>query len=120
MVELRAFTDENFYGVRISEDAVLDLRCEVRLGVRRGQPYSYIVFLDDQGVKWKIMPAQFEKRGRVHGRPIRLQVYHRDAVEQSGFQEHGSAARGTTEGLRELVEYIRKHETYARELWGKG
>jgi len=118
MPKLRAFSSDDFYGVSISEDAVLDLRCEVRLGIRRGQTYSYIVFLDDQGVKWEIMPAKFEKRGQEYGRPIRLQVYHRDAVDQSGFQEHGEAVRGTTEGLRELVEYIRKHEAYARELWG--
>ena len=119
MTRLREFSNDDFYGVRISEDAVLGLRCEIRLNIRRGQPYSQIVFLDDQGIKWKITPTQFEKkRGREYGRPIRMQVYHRDTVEQSGFQEHGEAERGTTEGLRRLVEYIRKHEAYARELWG--
>jgi hypothetical protein len=119
MTRLREFSSDDFYGVRISEDAVLGLRCEIRVNIRRGQPYSQIVFLDDEGIKWKIVPVQFEKKpGREYGRPIRLQLYHRHSVDQTGFQEHGQADRGTTEGLRRLVEYIRKHEAYARELWG--
>ena len=76
-------------------------------------PYSYVVFLDDRSIKWKIVP-QVSHRKRV----ISLGLYHRNRWGCREFHWQSQGAWGTARGLRELVEYIEGHERLERRKGG--
>src|SRR5260370_42524259 len=84
------------------------LIADIRHGVRSGQRYSYIVYLDGQGMKWKIVPTVVVKSGKISA----LRLYHRNSAGGRGFHSQGQNALGTQEGLRDLVQQIRSHEDY--------
>lgn len=107
------YTGTDFYGLSsepLSRDLnKIGLQGEVRHGVRQGQPYSYIVFRDDKSIKWKIIPT-VSHRGRIGS----LRLYHRNKFGRRGFHSQGNLAWGTRGGLRELLEYIIKHDEWDR------
>jgi len=112
MAKLKPYDGETFYGGKSGgENPVPGLRKEVRHGIRAGKPYSYIVFLDSAGIKWKILPTLTPK-----GRIQTLNLLHRNSYGSQGFHQQESAW-GTTQGLGDLLRRIKEHELY--ELTGE-
>lgn len=107
MKRLRNYTGTDFYGVAAL--VVAGLEAEVRHGLRQGRAYSYLVFRDEAGIKWKIIPS-VSHRGRVQS----PRLHHRNRYGRRGFHSQHQRARGTSTGLRDLVAYIRRHEEYER------
>src|SRR5258708_5859386 len=107
MGELSKFSERSFCGVT-TLPPILGLIADIRHGVRSGPRYSYIVYLDGQGVKWKIVPTIVAKSGKISA----LHLYHRNSAGRRGSHSPGHSAWGTHEGLRDLVQYIHHHEEY--------
>jgi len=115
MRKLTCYTGEDFYGIDLSAEVVPALHCEVQHGLKHGQPYSYILFSDAQGIKWKILPTQWGKHGKARGRPAFLRLYHRNTWGPRGFHSQREGAWGTSGGIRDLIATIRRHEAFECE-----
>lgn len=85
------------------------LTAEVKHGTRQGQPYRYICYRDEQGVKWKIV-AWVTHNGRVQS----VSLQHRNSWGRRGFHAQSVRAWGNPKGVKELVAYIRRHEAYEK------
>lgn len=107
MKTLRTFTGRDFYGMDVPQ--VPGLQVAVRHGTREGHPYSYIIYRDHAGIKWKIIPA-ITPKGRVKS----VRLHHRNRYRRQGFHSQGKWAWGTPKGVRDLVVYIQNHEDYER------
>jgi hypothetical protein len=90
---LATFTGKDFYGATPRAEVVPGLQCDIRHGHQHDQPYSYLVFLDERGVKWKIRP-RLSPRGRVAG----LGLFHRNRFGRAGFHSQHQSAWGTRGG----------------------
>jgi len=106
-----SYNGKNFYGHEIGADIVSGLRAEVKHGVKQGRSYSYIVFHDTQGIKWKIFPSTFSRWDT----PGSLRLHHRNKFGRKGFHSQRKLAWGTAAGLNELIDYITNHEEYERQ-----
>lgn len=99
----------NFYGVSLKRDMVPGLNTEIR----QGKNYSYIVFLENQLIKWKVIPQLSH-----HRKVARLNLYHRNRT-RNGFHSQYQSAWGTPSGLRDIIQYIRDHELYDPQPMGQ-
>ena len=111
MNRLGHFNDQSFYGILPKTGNLRELTAEVRHGKRKGVVYSYIVFLDERGlIKWKIIPV-ITHRGKIRS----LHLYHRNTYGNKGFHSQIVSAWGTPKGLRDLIDYIHKHEVFEKQ-----
>ena len=109
MSKLHGFTGTDFYCTHPQSDSVPALCCEIRHGQQQGQSYSYLVFLDEQGIKWKIVPQLTHNR-----RIASLKLFHRNQFGRRGFHSQ-KREWGNKSGLRDLISSIANHESYERD-----
>ena len=77
---------------------ILGLRTEIKKGTRKGNPYYYMVFLDEEGIKWRIQP----KRNS-------FELKHRNSRGKG--REHIQLGLGNIVQLRKIIE---EHENYEK------
>ena len=102
---------QTFYGQPLPHPKLLPtLSGEVRHGVKHNQPYSYLAYLDEQGVKWQIEPVADET-----GQVTHLQLHQRNRAGQTGFHAQCFRTENTATGLRAMVQYIKQAEMLTDE-----
>ena len=106
MGKLKLYDGVTFYGSSVGgENPIPGLRKEIRHGKQNKSSYSYVVFSDDAGIKWKIIPV-LNRKGSVGS----LKLFHRNSKGCKGFHSQRQPQWGTTQGIVNLAEYIRRHE----------
>src|SRR5712692_9996061 len=99
--------EDTFCGFSLREIRILGLRAELLevAGTIR------LLLVDEKGAKWEIRPITFREQGdeRI---PISLPLYHRGKQGPMHYQNRSAPAH--TEGVRRLLQYVRRHEQYER------
>lgn len=110
MKRFYGFNPKNFYGKWIAGDMVPGLRAEVCHGKMQGRDYSYVIFRDDRGIKWRILPVRLSRTGF----PTAIKAVARDCrVGERPRHEQASPS-----GFNELVAYIQRREAQERQEQG--
>ncbi len=108
-MELIQYDKTTFYGSDVGDYSIVPgLLREIRHGVRQGEPYAYIVFLDKPGIKWKILPVL--DNGKLAG----LDLYQRKRGG-GGFHSRGRSHQATKQQLQDMIEFITAEEQQQRE-----
>lgn len=110
--QLQPFNGRSFYGKRPGDNLIRGLRPIVKHGSMKGQPYSWIDFVDARGVKWRIAPLRFRENGLPEELKVLVRTKRTDHSDLSGRRL--PSAPGTPAGLYELILYIRKCENEKR------
>ena len=100
------YDSESFYGLALPHPKLIpNLICKIRHGAKDGMAYASLIYLDNQGIKWRIEPS-LTGEGQVQ----HFMLQQRNRTGQAGFHAQCFRAAPTPDGLRAIIQYIKQVE----------